>query len=100
MTYYDANNRDNATHPVPDPYGIAEYRGTLYVYSRTDKAVYRLESAEGTTVVKPTQTQIEALQTVYYNLLGEETDSPSGLTIVVTRFSDGSTKTEKLLFGK
>ena len=96
LTYYDANNRDNATHPVPDPYGIAEYRGTLYVYSRTDKAVYRLESAGGTTVVKPTQA--EALQKVYYNLLGEETDSPSGLTIVVTRFSDGSTKTEKQLF--
>ena len=78
--------------------GIAEYDGSLYVYSNADKAVYRLESAGGITVVKPTQTQIEALQTVYYNLLGEETDSPSGLTIVVTRFSDGSTKTEKQLF--
>lgn len=39
-------------------------------------------------------------ETVYYTLSGSKTDSPSGLTIVVTRYSDGSTKTEKLLFGK
>ena len=96
LTFYDANNRDNATHSVPDPYGIAEYRGSLYVYSRTEKAVYRLESLGETTVVKSSPAHV--LQTVYYNLLGEKIDSPSGLTIVITRFSDGSTKTEKQLF--
>ena len=97
---FNENTREKikTIHTVKDPRGIAVYRGTLYVYSGTDKAVYRLESAGGTTVVKPTQTQIEALQTVYYNLLGEETDSPSGLTIVVTRYSDGSVRTEKKLF--
>ncbi|MBO7049067.1 MAG: hypothetical protein J6W42_00440 [Bacteroidaceae bacterium] len=83
-------------HTVKEPNGIAVYRGTLYVYSQTDKAVYRLESAGGTTAVKSNHAQVQ--QTVYYNLLGEETDSPSGLTIVVKSFSDGSIKTEKQLF--
>lgn len=34
----------------------------------------------------------------YYDLLGRRLESPSGLTIVVTRYSDGSIKTEKRLF--
>ena len=34
----------------------------------------------------------------YYDLLGRRMNSPSGLTIVVTRFSDGSVRTEKKLF--
>lgn len=35
---------------------------------------------------------------VYYNLSGSRIDSPSGLTIVVTRYNDGSIATEKKLF--
>ena len=34
----------------------------------------------------------------YYDLLGRHLESPSGLTIVVTHYSDGSIKTEKKLF--
>ena len=34
----------------------------------------------------------------YYNLAGQRTDTPSGLTIVVTRYSDGSVRREKKLF--
>ncbi|MBO4560922.1 MAG: hypothetical protein J5705_03010 [Bacteroidaceae bacterium] len=35
---------------------------------------------------------------VYYNMSGSEVDSPSGLTIVVTRYSDGSVHSEKKFF--
>ena len=34
----------------------------------------------------------------YYNMLGRCVETPSGLTIVVTRYSDGSVRTEKKLF--
>jgi hypothetical protein len=34
----------------------------------------------------------------FYDLLGRRMDSPAGLTIVVTRYSDGTVRTEKKLF--
>lgn len=40
----------------------------------------------------------DSQETVYYNLSGRRVDSPSGLTIVVTRYIDGSVRTEKKLF--
>ena len=40
----------------------------------------------------------DALGTVYYNLSGHKVDSPSGLTIVVTQYTDGSRRTEKTVF--
>lgn len=40
----------------------------------------------------------EITETLYYNLLGNKVDSPSGLTIVVKRYSDGTVRTEKKLF--
>ena len=42
-------------HTVKGPSGIAEYRGSLYVYSQTDKAVYRLELPEETTAANSNQ---------------------------------------------
>ena len=53
-------------------------------------------SGSGTTdVKKPIASKIGES---YYNILGRRMDSPSGLTIVVTHFSDGSISTEKKLF--
>ncbi len=40
----------------------------------------------------------EIMETQYYNLSGSKIESPSGLTIVVTRYSDGTIRTEKKLF--
>ena len=42
--------------------------------------------------------QKEILETQYYNLSGQRISAPSGLTIVVTRYSDGTVRTEKRLF--
>ena len=48
-----------------------------------------------TSIEKPLSTKTGEY---YYDLLGRRIESPSGLTIVVTRYSDGSIKTEKRLF--
>ncbi|MBR5934547.1 MAG: hypothetical protein IKZ89_00175 [Bacteroidaceae bacterium] len=34
----------------------------------------------------------------YYDISGRKMDAPSGLTIVVTPYSDGTVRTEKKLF--
>ena len=53
----------------------------------------------GETYVNQTKKDDVMLEAVnYYNMLGYRVESPSGLTIVVTRYSDGSVRTEKKLF--
>ena len=42
--------------------------------------------------------KVAVKEELYYNLAGQRTDTPSGLTIVVTRYSDGSVRREKKLF--
>ena len=68
----------------------------------SDTGIHLSSSGSGTTDIKGHEAPVagEIVSESYYDLLGRRMDSPSGLTIVVTRFSDGSTKTEKLLFGK
>ncbi|MBO7110637.1 MAG: hypothetical protein J6W18_01670 [Bacteroidaceae bacterium] len=51
-----------------------------------------------TTKVKETPSDKKEIATQYYNLSGQRINAPSGLTIVVTRYSDGSVHTEKRLF--
>lgn len=52
-----------------------------------------------TTPIRKIETeQVEILETQYYNLSGQRINTPFGLTIVVTRYSDGSVSTEKRLF--
>lgn len=46
--------------------------------------------------ISPGNTHVREM--IYYNLAGQKTSNPSGLTIVVTRYSDGSVRTEKKLF--
>ena len=93
--YEDLSDRNQAIVSVDNPNGIGVYRGSLYVYSQTDKAVYRLEPSEGTAV---NSVYKDILETTFYNLAGVAVDKPSGLTIVVTRYTDGSIRTEKKLF--
>ena len=75
--------------------GISIYKGDIYVYSTTDKAMYRL-SPPVETIVPSKSTVLTEI--TYYNLSGRRVDMPSGLTIVVSRYSDGSVHTEKKLF--
>lgn len=64
----------------------------LYVYLDQFMPYY----LSGQTIIAPSSSETQ--DELYYNLSGEVKDPPSGLTIVVTRYSDGSVKTEKKLF--
>ena len=46
------------------------------------------------------KTEVSKTSEFFYDLLGRRMNSPSGLTIVVTRYTDGSVRTEKKLFIK
>lgn len=51
-----------------------------------------------TTDVKTTPVQAQEMGVQYYDLLGRRIDAPSGLTIEVKRYSDGTVRTQKILF--
>lgn len=76
-----------ATISIDRPAGIAEYRGTFYVYSRTDKAVYRLEPSEGTAVYSVIEPEA-GREPVHYGLDGRKIE-PSVPGIHILRFPDG-----------
>lgn len=92
----DGSNLKEAVIPLKDPIGIAEYKGSLYVYCLDDRSVYRLDMPEVVTTVRCNPA--EPAQTIYYNLSGVKTDKPEGLTIEVTRYSDGTVRAEKKIF--
>lgn len=50
------------------------------------------------TKVKELLSNNKEIGTQYYNLSGQRINTPSGLTIVVTRYSDGTVRSEKGLF--
>ena len=60
--------------------------------------VYQLIFWSSTTDVKTADNEPQEIGIKYYDLLGSPMDSPSGLTIVVTYYSDGTVRTEKKLF--
>lgn len=96
VTNTDAGNNINGTIPFQQPVGVAGYGGYLYIFSNYDKSLYRLDPSQTTTGININP--IEILDVTYYNLSGQETETPSGLTIVVTRYSDGTVRTEKKIF--
>ena len=51
-----------------------------------------------TTKVKETPSDKKEIATQYYNLSGQRINAPSGLTIVLTRYSDGSVRIQKRLY--
>ncbi len=51
----------------------------------------------GETYISQPKEEVTVKEELYYNLAGQRTDTPSGLTIVVTRYSDGSVRREKKL---
>jgi len=75
--------------------GLVEDVKPIIVKERDSQAI---EFGSGTTSIKENVANVEELSTQYFDLLGRKIDSPSGLTIVVTRYSDGTVHTEKKLF--
>ena len=69
------------------------YESGYFASSTPDLAPLTDETCFTTTSIMSVKESIEL-----YDLLGRRMDSPSGFTIVVTRYSDGSIRTEKKLF--
>ena len=85
----DGSGKKNiATIPVNKPCGLAEFRGSFYVYSRTDKAVYRLEPSDETAVYSVIETD-NMKEPVHYGLDGRITD-PSTPGMHIVKYPDGS----------
>ena len=91
------------------PAGIAGYGDFLYIFSNTDKALYRIEVPQESLLTPevvqtsshgPIMNDVldDAINTTLYNIGGQKTDSSSEFKIVVTRNSDGTIRTEKKLF--
>ena len=76
------------------------YETGLFASSEPDLMSVINKSNGGTpTLVDETAIQpVQVLETKYYNITGQTMDSPSGLILVVTRYSDGTVSTEKKLF--
>lgn len=75
--------------------GLVEYSipmSSLYV------PPHHNSTGGSTTIVKEILANNKETETLYYNISGQRIDTPSGLTIVVTRYSDGTVRTEKRLF--
>ena len=76
--------------------GLVEYcePNTTYIA----KLIF-FKPSSSNTGVEPIE-DVTEVKTEYYNLLGRRMEEPSGLTIKVTHYSDGTIRSEKLLFEK
>jgi hypothetical protein len=110
--WFEINYEDSTKMFYPQPFSLEiencnaqEYniyfRNKTHVLDSQDKfvqyAIRRGFSTGGTTNAESIAASITETTVEYYNLSGQKIDSPSGLTIVVTRYSDGSIRTEKKL---
>ncbi|MCQ2068135.1 MAG: hypothetical protein MJY68_03415 [Bacteroidaceae bacterium] len=92
LFYVDENNGDSiqTIHSIHEPRGIAEYRGSLYVFSLTDKALYRLELSQETAVL-PIPRPNNPKYPIHYRLDGIKIEeSTPGFHLV--KYPDGSVK--------
>lgn len=89
LTYMneDGSNRKQFIIPVLGASGIGVYRGSLYVYSKTENAVYRIEPSDETRVYSVFETGTSS-EPVHYGLDGRKI-GPSAPGIHILRFPDG-----------
>ena len=89
LNYVDVKtgNTVQIIHTISEPKGIAEYRGSLYVYSLTDKSVYRLESPSETSVYSITELKANS-DPIHYGLNGRMIES-SAPGIHILKYPDG-----------
>ena len=92
VNYVDVNgeNRVQKTYLVKDPAGITYYKGSLYLYSNADKAVYRLQPSDETEVYSVISSEVNS-EPVHYGLDGKRID-PSTPGIHIVRYPDGTVK--------
>ena len=93
-----------ALYEIPKTMDVLSVCNSLYETGYVEYAiphttmVYEVILWNPTTDVKTVDSEPQETGIKYYDLLGSPMDSPSGLTIVVTYYSDGSVHTEKKWF--
>lgn len=89
LTYMneDGSDRKQVIVPVLNASGIGVYRGSLYVYSKTENAVYRIEPSDETRVYSVLETGINS-EPLHYGIDGRKIE-PSKPGIHILRFPDG-----------
>ena len=85
--YEDISGKNQAIVPVDNPNGMGVYRGSLYIYSQSDKAVYRLESPSKTSVYSITELKANS-DPIHYGLNGRMIES-SAPGIHILKYPDG-----------
>jgi hypothetical protein len=90
LTYMneDGSDRKQVIVPVLNASGIGVYRGSLYVYSKTENAVYRIEPSDETRVYSVLETGINT-EPIHYGLDGRMIES-STPGIHILKYPDGS----------
>ena len=92
----DMTTRKEAIISIEKPNGIAEYRGSLYVYSNKDKAIYRLEPPVETSV-SPVIESGTIVVPIHYGLDGKVI-SPSVPGIHIIKYPDNTVKKSVVLY--
>lgn len=103
-----ADGRFSSEYEVPDSLDVLEVCRSIFETGLVEycdpnttyiaKCIF-FNSSSSTTVVEPIE-DVTEVKTEYYNLLGRRMEEPSGLTIKVTHYSNGTIRSEKQLFEK
>ena len=108
--YFEIDHSDSTRMFYPQPFKLEiddcnaqEYN--IYLNNRiqsveSQKAFVMYSIARGATIGVTETLAIVAREEgmSYFNLTGQRINTPSGLTIVVTCYSDGTVRTEKIVF--
>ena len=103
-----ASGRSYGKYEVPDSLDVLEVCRSIFETGLVEycepnttyiaKCIF-FNSSSSTTGVEPIK-DVTEVKTEYYNLLGRRMEEPSGLTIKVTHYSNGTIRSEKQLFEK
>jgi hypothetical protein len=103
-----ADGRFSSEYEVPDSLDVLEVCRSIFETGLVEycepnttyiaKLIF-FNPSSSTTGVEPIE-DVTELKTEYYNLLGRRMEEPSGLTIKVTHYSNGTIRSEKQLFEK
>lgn len=110
IMYFEIDYSDSTRMFYPQPFKLEiedcnaqEY--TIYLNNRiqsveSQETFVKYSIARGATIGVTETSAIVAREEgiSYFNLTGQRINAPTGLTIVITRYSDGSVRTEKKLF--
>jgi hypothetical protein len=101
---YNTGSSGNVAFHVPKQADIFEVAQKIFEtgsfnFAEIENQIPPIIAHWGETYISQPKDEVTVVkEELYYNLAGQRLESPSGLTIVVTRYGDGSIRREKILF--